>query len=301
MTESPSLLNINTQLGPFFNYPMRFRSELGKCNGLIAGDFVQNFLEFGRWGVTTMLLYVEQGLKLQGFIDYLRDHEGYETRSQQHRILERNDAPGFYIWVRATPGPPIINLINEAYTTAGLNVISWNKAYSLLPILTVVHHKFYSIKPFNNILGLTLRGRAMYGWTTRDMLWPDQTTQLISRKQCRQIGGPHSLVIDLENLPPGDYTPDYVLDGSVFFVAWESRDDTRRLSVSMQPAIESTALRYTYTNGAGCRASREWKKFLRDQLDRWNYIEFAKMSQEERPPGFYFRAPGNYRVYSPWL
>lgn len=114
MTDSPRLLNINKQLGPFVEDPMRFRSELGKHDGLIAGDFVRNFFEFGRWEVTTLLLYVEQGLKSQGFIDYLRDHEGYRTKSQQPRILERNKPPGFYIVIKATIGPPIINLINEA-------------------------------------------------------------------------------------------------------------------------------------------------------------------------------------------
>ncbi|KAI8665149.1 hypothetical protein LRP88_12814 [Fusarium phalaenopsidis] len=299
MTDSPRLLNINKQLGPFVKDTMRFRSELGKYDGLIAGDFVRNFFEFGRWEVTTLLLYVEQGLKSQGFIDYLRDHEGYETKSQQHRILERNNAPGFYIVMKATTGPPIINLINEAYTTAGLNVISWNKAYSLLPIPTIVRHKFYPIKPFDNALGQTLRQRAKWGWTTRDMLWPDQTTQFISQKQCRQIGGPSSLVIGLGNIPPGDFMPDYVLDGSVFSVVWDSRASTRCLSVSVQPAVESTALRYAYTNGGGGQAWRAWEKFLRDRLDRWVYVEIAKMGQEQRPPGFYFMAPGNYRVSIP--
>lgn len=63
MTDSPHLLNINKQLGPFVKDPMRFRSELGKYDGLIAGGFVRNFFEFGRWDVTTLALYVEQGLK----------------------------------------------------------------------------------------------------------------------------------------------------------------------------------------------------------------------------------------------
>lgn len=298
MTDSPRLLNINKQLGPFFKDPMRFRSELGKCDGLLAGDFVRNFFEFGRWEVTSVLLYVE-GLKSQGLIDYLQDHEGYRMISQHPRMMERKEAPGFKISMRATTGPPIMNLINEAYTTAGLNVISWNKAYSLLPIPTIVHHKFYPTKPFDNGLGRALRHRSKWGWTTRDMLWPDQTSELISRKQCRQVGGPRSLVIKLGNVPPGDYTPDYVLDASVFSLVWESSASTRRLSISAQPTVESAALRYKYTTGAGGDAWRSWEKFLRDRLDRWIYVEIAKLSREDRPRGFYFLAPGNYRFSFP--
>ncbi|KAI8716418.1 hypothetical protein NCS52_00935500 [Fusarium sp. LHS14.1] len=278
---------------------MRFRSELGKCDGLIAGGFARNFFEFGRWDVTTLLLYVEQGPKSQGFADYLRDHEGYRTKPQQERFLERNNVPGFYIIIKVTTGPPIINLINDANTTADLNMISWNKAYSLLPIPTILRHKFYPMKSFDNIFGQILRQHAKRGMTTRDMLWPDQTTKFIAGKECRRVGGPSSLVINLGDVPIGDYTPDSVLDGSVFSVVWESNGGSRRLVVSMQPGVESAALRYAYANGERGPACKAWEKFLRDKLERWVYVEIAKMGQGQRPPGFYFMAPGNYRVSIP--
>lgn len=299
MTDSPGLLNINKQLGPFVKDPVRFRSELGRYDGLIVGDFVRNYFEFGRWEVTSLLIYMEQGLKSQGFIDYLQEHEWYRPDSQRLWILSRDSSPDFSIVIKATAGPPIITLINEANTTAGLNVISWNKAYSLLPIPTVGRHKFYPLKPFDDALGQTLRQRAKWGWTTRDMLWPDLTTEFISPKECRQVGGPGSLVIDLGDPPPGDYTPDHVLDGSVFSVVWHSSAAGRRLSVSMKSGVESPALRYAYANGAGGRASKAWEKFLRDRLDRWIYVEIAKMGQEQRPPGFYFMANAKYHVSIP--
>ncbi|ENH66292.1 hypothetical protein FOC1_g10001928 [Fusarium oxysporum f. sp. cubense race 1] len=159
----------------------------------------------------------------------------------EQKIFRRDNTPDLYIVIMATPDSPIVEIINKALTTAGLNVISWNEAYSLLPVPTMVFHKFYHLKPFDNALGKSLRERAKWGWSTRDMLWPDLTTRLISRKECHQIGGPSSLIIKLGNEPPGDYTPDHVLEGSVYSVVWKLMDTDRHLSITMQPGPVSCA------------------------------------------------------------
>ncbi|RBQ80103.1 hypothetical protein FVER14953_21705 [Fusarium verticillioides] len=277
---------------------MRFRKELGKNDGLIAGDFVRNFFEFNRWEVSSLLVYIERGPKYQGFIKYLLDHEGYRPYAEE-TIFRRDNTPDLYIVIIATTDSPVIEIVNKALTTADLNVISWNKAYCLLPIPTVVSHKFYPLKPFDNALGKSLRHRAKRGWTTRDMLWPDLTTRLISRKECRQIGGPSSLIIKLGNEPSGDYTPDYVLEGSVYSVVWKMMDTGRFLSVTMRPGPISYALRYAHANGEVGHGCKDWERFLCDRLDRWTYVEIAKMDRQQQPQGFYRMAPGNYRVRVP--
>jgi hypothetical protein len=299
MTESPRLLSITKQLRPFVNDPTRFRSELGKHDGLIAGDFVRNFFEFGRWEVNSLLLYIERGAKCQGFIKYLLQHEGYRANSEKI-VFSRDTIPNVYIVIRGTREPPVIEIINKAHTTAGLNFISWNKAYSLLPIPTVVFHKFYPLKPFDDALGQSLRQRAKWGWTTRDLLWPDLTTQYISTEECRQIGGPRSLIIRLGDIPPGNYIPDYILEGSVYSVLWKDISSTRRLSVTIRLRSSSNALHYAHTNGGeighGCK---DWERFLRERLDRWTYVEVAKMDSDQQPPGSHHMAPGNYQVSIP--
>ncbi|EXM14287.1 hypothetical protein FOTG_17296 [Fusarium oxysporum f. sp. vasinfectum 25433] len=262
---------------------MRFRKELGEHDGLIAGDFVRNFFEFHRWEVSSLLLYIKRGPKCQGFIKYLLAHEGYRADSEQ-KIFRCDNTPDLYIVIMATPDSPIVEIINKALTTA---------------VPTVVFHKFYPLKPFDNALGKSLRERAKWGWTTRDMLWPDLTTRLISRKECHQIGGPSSLIIKLGNEPPGDYTPDHVLEGSVYSVVWKLMDTDRHLSVTMQPGPVSCALRYAYANGEIGRGCKDWERFLCDRLDRWTYVEIAKMDRDQQPQGFYHMAPGNYRVRIP--
>ncbi|KAL4731222.1 hypothetical protein ACLX1H_000184 [Fusarium chlamydosporum] len=298
MTESPSLLSITKQLRTFVNDPTRFRSELGKYDGLIAGEFVRNFLEFSPWKVNSLLLYIQRGPKCQGFIKYLLQQEGYRANSEKI-VFCRDTAPNLYIVIRGTREPPIIEIINKAATTADLNFISWNKVYSLLPIPTVVHHKFYPLKPFDTSLGQALRQRAKWGWTTRDLLWPDLTTQFISATGCRQIGGRRSLIIKLGNDPPGHYAPDYSLEGSVYSVSWKDTSSGRRLSITIRLGPNSHALSYPHTNGEVGDSCQDWEKFLRDRLDRWAYVEIAKMEHDQQPPGFYHMAPGKYRVSIP--
>ncbi|GKU21451.1 hypothetical protein FLAG1_06217, partial [Fusarium langsethiae] len=283
---------------PFVTDPTQFRSELGKHGGLIAGDFVRNFFDFGRWHVNSLLLYVERGSKCQGLIRYLLQHEGYRTYSEK-LVFRRDKDPDLFIIIKSTRDPPIIDIINEATTTAGLNFISWNKAYCLVPVPTIRFHKFYTLKPFDNTIGQSLRQRAKFGWTTRDILWPDLTKELISDKECRQVGGSSTLVISLGNNPPGDYTPDYVLERSVYSVVWKSTGSSRRLIASMKLSPMSHALRYPHTNGDIGDGCKDWWRFLRERLDRWVYVEVVKTDYDLRPHGFYFLAPGNFRISIP--
>ncbi|RGP70021.1 hypothetical protein FSPOR_4312 [Fusarium sporotrichioides] len=298
MTASPCLLSITKQLQPFVVDPTQFRSELGRHGGLIAGDFVRNFFEFGRWQVNSLFLYVERGSKCQGLIRYLLQHEGYRTYSEK-LVFRRDRDPDLFIIIKSTRDPPIIDIINEATTTAGLNFISWNKAYCLLPVPTIRFHKFYTLKPFDNTIGQSLRQRAKLGWTTRDLLWPDLTKELISDKECRQIGGPSTLIINLGSNPPGDYTPDYVLERSVYSVVWKSTGSSRRLVASMKLSPMSHALLYPHTNGDIGDGCKDWWSFLRERLDRWVYVEVVKTDYDLRPHGFYFLAPGNFRISIP--
>ncbi|TVY68527.1 hypothetical protein Focb16_v002116 [Fusarium oxysporum f. sp. cubense] len=106
-------------------------------------------------------------------------------------------------------------------------------------------------------------------------------------------------MINLGNTPPGDYTPDYVLEGSVYSVVWKSMATSRRLSVTMQPAPVSYALRYAHRNGEVGHGCKDWERFLCDRLDRWTNVEIAKMDRDQQPQGFYHMTPGNYRIPIP--
>ncbi|KAF5667106.1 hypothetical protein FHETE_5809 [Fusarium heterosporum] len=296
LTDSPRLLNINRQLAPFIKDPGKFRHVLGQCDGLLAGDFARNFFEFGCWQDRELVIYVERGPKFKRLTEYLEDGEGYTTNPAGSDKLVRDKDPDFAIAIKVTASSPIVDIINNAGTTADLNLISWNKAYSLLPLSTVVHHKFYPIKLFDNDLGRKLRLYADQGWTTRDMLWPDVTRKLIPGKECRQVGDSRSLIIKLCPTLHGEVTPDYAFEGNVFSMLWRSDAVDSRLEISAEPDTKSVALRYAYSIGVRGSARNSWKKFLDDKLKRWIYVEMAKTESELRPRGFYFLSPGNYNV-----
>ncbi|KAF4470444.1 hypothetical protein FALBO_2654 [Fusarium albosuccineum] len=300
MTSSSSLLNINKQLDPFVKDSARFRYELGKHDALIAGEFVRNFFEFGRWTIPSLLVYVRRGCNSEDFTNYLRDNEGYCAEPGQHKIYRRESLGERCIVIMPTPDSPIVEIINTALTTAGANVISWNKAYSLFPILTIMLHKFYPLKPFDNKFSQTLQRYAKRGWTTRDILWPDLTDQGIPQKECRQISDSNSLIIELGQSPRGNFTPDYILESAIFSVIREANNTSgrgRTLLMSIEP-VRSIALRYIHTNGASGTYCKRWEKFLHERLDRWIYIEIVRLNPEQRPRGFYWTS-GQYHVSIP--
>lgn len=166
MTESPYLLNVNTQLGHCLRDPSRFRYELGKCDGIICGEFVQNFLECNSQRYVRMQIVIQEGPKSCQFIEYLLSLEEItvdEIYDHEEYHLESTYDPYGYIWVKKTPKPPITELINGALTTVDLNFMTWNKAYSLLPVATVQKHKFYPLKPF----GLDMGGATLASCSSR--------------------------------------------------------------------------------------------------------------------------------------
>lgn len=301
---SSSLLDINKQLTPFAKDPVQFRYELGKHDALIAGDFVRNFFEFGRWDDDSLLIYIEQGSKCEGFTKYLCDIEGYHAESGQgYQNFYRENSRGRYISVMSAAYPPVVEILNKSLTTAGANFISWNKAYSLFPIPTIKLHKLYPLKQLDNTFGRLLRRYATRGWTTRDICWPDQTRVGLPRNGYRRVSDSSTLIVKLRDCPRRDFTPDQVLENAIFSVKgqgyWPSDEDINLpLSINIKP-VKSIALRYTHTNGVSGGDCQSWEEFLNERLQRWIYVEMIRMEPERRPPGFYILVPGQYHVNVP--
>ncbi|KAK6716530.1 hypothetical protein SNK04_007479 [Fusarium graminearum] len=82
-------------------------------------------------------------------------------------------------------------------------------------------------------------------------------------------------------------------------MVWKMMGSSRRLLATIKPAPISHALRYPYTNGDIGDGSKDWWRFLRERLERWIYVEVVKTDYDQRPHGFYFLAPGNFRVSIP--
>src|SRR2546423_579618 len=119
-----------------------------------------------------------------------------------------------------TIGTPIQAILLGSYTTASMNFITLNKAYSIFPKQNLVDHKYYPFRPLNDNFGSLLAEYQSQGWTSRDMVWPDLTNDPLHQiKRRRRVGDQLSLVIQLEKSgfekPP---TPDFVIEHAQFIV-----------------------------------------------------------------------------------
>ncbi|KAF0635135.1 hypothetical protein FPSE5266_06688 [Fusarium pseudograminearum] len=308
MTESPYLLHINKKLERYFDDPASFRYQLGKCNGLITGDFVRSFLTFSSPTSSTLDIVAKGGPNIDALMRYLQRDEGYIRDWQGDTPLDDDDdddddddidddytlSYGFIILRRREPfdmsvriklGSPIFEIINNADTSADLMFISWNKVYCLFPLPTIKRHKFFALRPFDRSVGDTLREYAAAGWTTRDLVRPHEAPELIPREALQQIGGQRSLIIDLTGSPIGKFTPDYVLESGVFSINWTpgNFDGHPILSVGVHQSFTRVALRYIHTTGLSGIAQQSWNEFLQTKLRLWVYIEDLKTYPVDTP------------------
>lgn len=116
------------------------------AGGLISGGFALQFLAGVQWIESDLDICVQKD-KTQGLIDYLVEVEGYDLASRKigkynwseveevHAYDKQTADPNVFkmIEIIFTRGDPIKSVITDTYTTALVNVISYNTAYSVNP------------------------------------------------------------------------------------------------------------------------------------------------------------------------
>ncbi|KAF1972375.1 hypothetical protein BU23DRAFT_644310 [Bimuria novae-zelandiae CBS 107.79] len=316
-----SHFNINKRLSDFVVCPDMFRSQLGKYNALISGGFALNFFGLDHWKVPNLDIFIEAGTHAVDFTNYIQKDEGYDTSTEgnsndetvpERLILVNSTRPGIKLRVICTNGPPIYTILSSAYTTACVNLITWNKAYSVFPRQTLIHHKSYPLKPMDDGFGSALREYSKQGWTTRDMVWPElpeNQVRIIGGK--RRVGDSSSLVISLDTSSvQSALTPDYVIEHAQFEVFAEQSNISLRFNRVPQSQdshirvhqLKSPALRYGYT------ASEPWRAYVAKKLQRWAWIELYKLKPAERPEQFahgipdlpHLSLPEEFRMPESW-
>jgi len=208
--------------------------------------------------------------------------------------------------VTRTDGHPIQAILASSYTTASVNFVTWNKAYSIFPVQTVIHHKFYPLKPLDDDFGSVLNELGNQGWTTRDMIWPDLAADRVRKiHRFRRVGDRFSLVIPLSiiNVRQAS-TPDFVIEYSQLKVTTEPsnapgafqqgafQQGAFNLFQQNQPLqnqfpqirshrLISPALRHEYTLAFG-----PWHNYVTERLQRWTWVELHKLEPGKRPEQF---------------
>ncbi|KAI5203326.1 hypothetical protein E4T39_04217 [Aureobasidium subglaciale] len=237
----PCHWNINRRLARFVNDPKEFRSQLGQADALISGTFALLFFAQLYWLDSGLDIYVRQGPKADALIEYIASNKSYEldfsygwADDDQHRtltkvlIFQRVASPKSpQIRFHLTILSPLHSILTDcAWSTAHVNVITWNKAYCVFSYLTFIEHRMYYLHEPDETLSPTLDGYSANGWHTPDWIDHDPLEGCKKpgvREGCRRLGDSSTWTIPL-NLHEirAPETPDSVLESCVFQICPDS-------------------------------------------------------------------------------
>ncbi|KAJ3531130.1 hypothetical protein NM208_g9020 [Fusarium decemcellulare] len=290
----------------FVNDPAMFRSQLGHYGALISGSFALGFFRLTYKEVQRLDVFLEDGSGADEFASYLQETEKYQSDSQEvettprRRIYSRVLRPNMKLCMIRTTGPPTQDILTSPSTTAYVNFITWNKAFSIFPRQTLIEHRFYPLKPLGNDFGVELNELASQGWTARDILWPDYAEDKLSGLVgVRRVGDGLSMVIPLDtNSVSPPWIPNYVIECAQFDICDNGPRFGKSRTISSQfgrahianrappwsfiqiraKELRSPALHYSYTTG-----STKWHDFVGERVRRWAWLELYKIEERDRP------------------
>ena len=180
---------------------------------------------------------------------------------------------------------PILATLSGFYTTALLNVISWNKAYAIFAHDTFLGQKTYMLKPMDTYFETLLRKYARRGWHWEEIMRPADHFPSTSIQPLRRLGDRFTWTLplsthDVERSPQLDLVLEYA-----FFTLRprrsRSRPDTVSYLLSAQP-FQHISLDHRYV-----RPGRlDWTSFLADRLCSYANMDLLAMEPEDRPAWF---------------
>ncbi|ENH75745.1 hypothetical protein FOC1_g10003907 [Fusarium oxysporum f. sp. cubense race 1] len=284
------ICGINAALKTFVIDAAMFRSQLGHYNAMISGPFALNFFQLSSNKVLKLDIFIKEGADADRFTDYLQRTEEYKNDSEietipRRRIYSRLSRPNIQIRVTRTTGLPIETILTSSSTTAIVNVITWNKAYCIFPHQTLIKHEFYPLRPLDDDFGSELSELSLYGWTTRDIIWPDHAKEKFQNFiPVRRVGDSSSLVIALDtNSVVTQAVPDYVIEFSQFEISGDGLQSNTGITgwsflQTKAKEFSSPALCHCYIT-----TSSEWRDFVSQRVRRWAWLEVYKIEQRHRP------------------
>lgn len=220
-------------------------------------------------------------------------------RIQVHTLVKlREDSTKAVIQIVSTPAQPLFSILKRFYTTLVVNVMSWNKAYTIYPQSSFLHHKTYLLKEMNDHYGKLLAKHETRGWKSQDVLWREDEASHGSILQDRRVGDQWTWIIPFNNTGVDrSEMPDSVLEYSCFRLE-KDLDSGLHFYECMVLNLCSLVLRYGYTNLTGDRVGSEfWAQFAGPRLERLSLIELLKVPQSSRPQDIQDAMDDSYDLY----
>ncbi|KAH6973768.1 hypothetical protein BKA56DRAFT_734470 [Ilyonectria sp. MPI-CAGE-AT-0026] len=306
--------NIDVLLKDYVQNVQLFRSYLRDANALISGSFALNVFEMGRLKVRKMDIFVEDGPMADHFMLLLDVWEQYESQTEQDDEQDdelprtfkftSKERKGLELRVTRTPGPPVQHIMASSPTTACVNFVSANKAYSIFPRPTFIQRQLAPLRSLDDELNARLKKLRQHGWSSRDVLWPGDHGGHGTLPQftgLRRVGDSSTLVIQLDPITQFRIKrfPESAIDYSQFNIAMfdpvDSRADwsaqNRLPPTSLQNMIPPTA--FIKVEGEAVRSPAlchsivasdpVWESYLRGQLNFWAWNEWYRLDDDKRP------------------
>ena len=194
---------------------------------------------------------------------------------------------------------PVEAILAGFYTTAVVNLLTWNMAYSVFPSVTFLQRKAFLIREFYEEDGEIIENPPqIQKYTDRGFhfapkkncidLWNSSTP----RGMPRHVGDVKcwTMTLNTDGVEPKDPVPDYVMRASHFSL--HKPQEEFPITDIQCDAFTSPILKYTYTSSStSWRASQPnfWLKFMQEELDSKIREEVKEIDTEDMSPEWWGR------------
>lgn len=309
--------NINRHLKKFFEDPVGFRTTQGRCGALIGGAFPFQFFQGSNNTTDRLYIVVED--------DYLLSHyllrEGYTDVKGIHEKQVGSEKISIRLFENVDQAT-IAAVLSSTATTASLNFISWNKAYSLFPHSTFIKKECFLLCSYSGEKSLAQRlsDLGQLGIKMKTISWDrrresigernyggNRRTDTLTRR--RRIGDKYTWVVSLDTkavITPEQ--PDGVLESTTFRLEvpriWDRDSTFSYYNIDFDETLCHPILKYRFvtlkedTLDEGEPVLDEYYQRIRtsyysqkcdelkDHLDEVTCLELTKVPVKDRTPGF---------------
>lgn len=177
-----------------------------------------------------------------------------------------------------------------------MNIITWNKAYSMFPLTTFIQHKTYMLTRLDDRFARLMAKYSRRGWRTIEIMWPEEIRHNHPIRKLRRLADQFTWTMTLDTRQvQSSKTPDYVLEYSSFEIdadqvyvnpsfrngARDRLGDPRYYTISTC-LFKAKTLSYHYVI---CNTST-LIFFLGERVDRSTLMELRKLEPSARPAGY---------------
>ena len=166
-----------------------------------------------------------------------------------------------------------------------VNIISWNKAISIFPLPSFIHHKTYLLKAINDRFTGQLTKYSNRGWRTQPVLWPEEATSSHPIQATRRVGDKFSWTItfNTSDVQKPD-VPDTVLDHLCFSINQQRPQSYKEVAYySIRASLFiSIVLKYEYTYIAEVDSPFDFfVSFVAPRIQVLSRVELLKLGFED--------------------